>query len=161
MKKTIILFSALVTIVMNLHAQKEAVFCQGKCYKGYMFDTSYLFLKSINAQQSRAVLTCDEIKMAEGILKSNLATLNADRINKTKGCPDISKKICKYRRQYFGFINSKGEKIIWINMFWNKEFNDRSKYELISVNDGCSYYWNIEVNITTNTISNLQINGKG
>ncbi|RFM27670.1 hypothetical protein DXN05_13245 [Deminuibacter soli] len=148
-------------VAMSLHAQKEAVFCKGKGYRGYVFDTSYLVLKSIKEQHSRAVLSCDEIKVAEGILKNNLASLNANKVNQTDGCPNISKKLCKYRRQYFGFINSKGEKVVWINMFWNKEFNDSSKHQLVSVSDGCSYYWNIEVNITTNTLSNLQINGKG
>lgn len=145
---------------MNLHAQKEAMFCKGKRYKGYVFDTSYLVLKSIKDEQSRAMLSCDEIKIAEDILKNNLAALNANKINQAEGCPNISKKLCKYSRQYFGFINSKGEKVIWINMFWNKEINEKSKYQLINVNDGCSYYWNIEVNITTSTLSNLQINGK-
>lgn len=146
---------------MNLHAQKEATFCKGKGYKGYVFDTSYLVLKSIKEQRSRAILSCDDIKIAEGILKNNLPALNFNKINQTKGCPNISKKLCKYYRQYFGYINSKGEKIIWINMFWNKEFNNKSKYDLIVVNDGCSYYWNIEVNITTHSLNNLQINGKG
>ena len=46
-------------------------------------------------------------------------------------------------------------------MFWNRDFKDRAKYELINVNDGCSYYWNVEVNISTKTLSNLQVNGKG
>ena len=146
---------------MNINAQKEAIFCKGKGYKGYMFDTSYLVLKSIKEQQRKTMLSCDEIKIAEGILKKNLVDLNASKINQTEGCPNIIKKLCKYRRQYFGFINTKGEKIIWINFFWNKEFNDKAKYELIGVNDGCSYYWNIEVNITTNSLSNLQVNGKG
>lgn len=161
MKKAIILFSIFFGVLMNINAQKEAVFCKGKGYKGYVFDTSYLVLKSIKEQQGKAMLSCDEIKIAEGILKKKLVDLNATKINQTEGCPNIVKKLCKYRRQYFGFINAKGEKIIWINLFWNKEFNDKSKYELIGVNDGCSYYWNIEVNITTNSLSNLQVNGKG
>jgi len=161
MKEAITLFSMLVGLAVNLYAQKEAVFWKGKCYEGYVFDTSYLVLKSVKQQQSRAVLSCDEIKIAENILKKKLAALNTNNINQTEGCPNISKKLYNYRRQYFGFTNSKGEKIIWINMFWNKKFNNKSKYELISVNDGCSYYWNIEVNITTNSLSNLQINGKG
>ena len=156
-----ILFSVFFGVSLNLHAQKEATFCQCKFYRGYVFDTSYLILKSIKQQQSRAVLSCDEINIAEHILKNNLAELNVNKINQTHGCPNIRKKLCKYRRQYFGFINSKGEKIIWINMFWTKEFNDESKYDLIRVFDGCSYYWNIEVNITTKSLGNLQINGIG
>ena len=81
-------------------------------------------------------------------------------INQSKGCSNINRKRGKYCR-HFGFINTKGEKLIWINLFWNKDLRDKAKYDLISVNDGCSYYWNVEVNITTKTLSNLQINGNG
>lgn len=151
----------LLGLAVNLHAQKAAFFCKGKYYNGYIFDTSYLLLKSVKQQQSRAILSCDDIKTAENILKNNLAVLYTNRTSQAKGCPNIRKKLYRYRRQYFGFINSKEEKIIWINMFWNKEFNNKSRYEFISANDGCSYYWDIEVNITTNSLSNLQINGKG
>jgi hypothetical protein len=35
----------------------------------------------------------------------------------------------------------------------------RASKELIIVNDGCSYFWNIEVNIDTETVSNLMVNG--
>lgn len=161
MKRAITILTVILGIAVSLHAQKEAVFCKGRCYKGYIFDTSYLIFKSVKQQQSRALLSGNEIEKAENILKNNLVALNANKINQTDGCPNISKKLRKYHRQYFGFINSKGEKIVWINMFWDKKFNNKSKYELISVNDGCSYYWNIEVNITTSTLSNLQINGKG
>ena len=59
----------LVGLAVNLYAQKEAVLWKGKCYEGYVFDTSYLVLKSVKQQQSRAVLSCDEIKIAENILK--------------------------------------------------------------------------------------------
>jgi hypothetical protein len=157
----IFFFITLFGLSTSLFAQKEALFCKGKGYKGYVFDTSYLVLKSIKEQQSKVVLSCDEIKMAEDILKNKLAAFNADKINQSADCPDISRKLRKYCRQYFGFINTKGEKIVWINMFWNRDFNDKAKYELISVNDGCSYYWNIEVNITTQTLFNLKVNGKG
>jgi len=145
----------------NLHAQKEAALCKGKGYCGYMFDTSYIILKSIKEQQGRIILSCDDIHIAEEILREQLFSLNGSKINQSKGCPNINRELSKYWRQYFGFTNNKGETIIWINMFWNKDFRDRAKHDLISVNDGCSYYWNVEVNITTKTLSNLQINGNG
>jgi len=161
MKQTIVLILLLAGVSINLYAQKEAVFCQGKGYRGYLFDSSYLILKSINQQHDRTTLCCDEIKTAEHILKKKLATLNTKRVNQTNDCPNICKNLSKYFRQYFGFINSKGEKIIWVNLFWDKESIDEAKRALIMVNDGCSYYWNIEVNITTHSLSNLQINGTG
>jgi hypothetical protein len=161
MKKITILLLMMFGISINLMAQKEATFCKGKGYKGYIFDTSYLVLKSIKEQKSKSSLSCDEIKIAEEILKQGLLELNKIKINQVTGCPNINKKLAKYCRQYFGFINTKGEKIIWINMFWNRDLNDRGKYELISVNDGCSYYWSIEVNITARALSNLKVNGNG
>jgi hypothetical protein len=160
-KKSIFVIVVIFSLSINLYAQKEAPICKGKRYKGYVFDTSYIILKSIIEQRSKASLSCDEIRIAERILKDELPNLNSTKINQSKGCPNISKKLSKYCRQYFGFINNKGEKIIWMNMFWNRDLNDKAKYGLINVNDGCSYFWNIEVNITTKTLSNLQINGNG
>jgi len=161
MKRTAIFLIAIFSLSINLYAQKESRFCKGKGYKGYVFDTSYLVLKTIQGQQSKTYLSCDEIKVAEGILIKELAGLNKNKANQSAGCPNINDKLSKYCRQYFGFVNTKGEKVIWINMFWNRDFKDRAKYELINVNDGCSYYWNVEVNISTKTLSNLQVNGKG
>ncbi|MBZ4192073.1 hypothetical protein [Niabella beijingensis] len=158
-----LIFIAIMFLIFsfNLHAQKEATLCKGKGYCGYMFDTSYIVLKSIKEQQGRIILSCDDIHIAEGILREQLFGLNDSKENQSKGCPNINRKLSKYCRQYFGFINTKGEKIVWINMFWNKDLRGRAKYDLISVNDGCSYYWNVEVNITTKNLSNLQINGNG
>ncbi len=161
MKITSVFFPIFLGMALNIYAQEPSILCKGKGYVGYMFDTNYLVLKSIKKQQSRLVLSCDEIKTAEHILKSKLAALNSSKINQSKNCPAIVKKLSKYRRQYFGFVNTKGEKIIWINCFWNKDLNDKSKHDLIIVNDGCSYYWNIEVNLTNNSLSNLEINGRG
>ena len=68
----------------------------------------------------------------------------------------------KYKRQYVGFINDKGEKILWINFVWDKRLTESELSEdIISVKDGCSYYWNIKINVTTNNIFELKINGLG
>ena len=158
--------SAFITIIVlsfsfKLYAQKAAVYCKGKRYSGYVFDTSFTILKSIKEQRERILLSRNDIDMAESILRKQLPSLNREKVNQSKECPDISRNLNKYCRQYFGFLNKKGEKIIWINMFWNKVLNEIAKYDLISVNDGCSYYWNVEVNITTKVLCNLQINGNG
>lgn len=161
MKKNIFFF-IIICFSQSLYAQKEiAVFCEGKGYKGHVFDTSYFILKSIKNQQAKVNLSCEEIKEVEAILKEELSKLNTNKLNQSSGCPNIEKRLSKYCRQYFGFINTKGEVIIWINMFWNKDLNDKAKDHLIDVSDGCSRYWNIEVNIKTKELSNLQINGKG
>lgn len=141
--------------------KKEAISCNGQYYMGYIFDRSFLVYKSIDLQQSRVNLTCDDIKIAEKILNMKLASLEASKFNQTKDCPNILKELPKFCRQYFGYRNTRGEVIIWINMFWNNNLKSKAKYELIGVDDGCSKYWNIEVNITKNSLSKLYINGNG
>jgi hypothetical protein len=73
----------------------------------------------------------------------------------------IDRKLKKYCRQYVGFVNSKGERVIWINLFWNKDLIDDAAKDIIRVNDGCSYYWNVGVNIDRKLICDLQVNGNG
>ena len=74
--------------------------------------------------------------------------------------PIIHENLPKYRRQYVGNINKKGQKIIWINFLWTKE-NDESRLakDVLYVDDGGSYYWNIKVNIVTEELTDLMING--
>ena len=64
----------------------------------------------------------------------------------------------KYYRQYFPVINDKGEKEIWINFFCST-MNDNWKTDLVIVSDGGNCYFNIKINLTKNTSSDLRING--
>jgi hypothetical protein len=84
--------------------------------------------------------------------------LNAQYINQQKGCPVIHKNLSHYSRQYVGYIDQEGAKVIWINFLWSK-YNDRDlSKDVIEVHDGCSYYWNIKIDITNNRAYNLDIN---
>lgn len=145
----------------DIFAQHRTELCLGRRYRGIVFDTSYNVLKSIDNQAGRVVLTCSDIAIVESILKKKLKEINIKRENQNQGCPNIRKKLSRYTRQYFGFENQKGEKIVWVNLFWDRNLSEPARSELIMVNDGCSYYWNIEVNLSLETLSNLQVNGKG
>lgn len=134
----------------------------GKNYKGFAFDSSVLVLKSISEQKSRYNLTSLDVEKVESILCKNLKVVNGRRVNQvSSGCPVIHKRLKKYYRQYVGFINKQGDVVVWVNLFWDKGLTDRAKDEIVYVNDGCSYYWNIEVNITTGELQNLEVNGTG
>lgn len=161
MKEFLIIISLVCFLGYTSYSQHNTKFCSDKGYQGYIFDTSYLVLKSILNQERKIELSCNDLVMAEQLLKKNLKSLNEKKINQGKGCPNINKKLCKYYRQYFGFKNKNGESIIWINLFWNKSLIKQAQTEIISVHDGCSYYWNIEVNLSKGILSNLNINGKG
>ncbi|WP_340064426.1 hypothetical protein [Ascidiimonas aurantiaca] len=63
------------------------------------------------------------------------------------------------KRQYVPVINEKGEKEIWINFFCNDWESDDWKKDLMIVHDGGNCYFNIKVNLTNKTYSELRING--
>jgi hypothetical protein len=157
-----ILLIALMSIVASVpEFAGQPMYCKGKGYEGYIFDSGHLVFKSIEHQQSRYTPTAMDIEKAEKLLKEKLKKVNTSRINQLDGCPVIDQKLKKYCRQYVGFIDDKGQKVIWINLFWNKQLKKQAAKEIVNVQDGCSYYWSIEINIDTGDLYNLYVNGNG
>jgi hypothetical protein len=56
-------------------------------------------------------------------------------------------------------INQEGEKEIWINFFCNEWESVGWKTDLMIVLDGGNCYFNLKVNLTNKTYSELIING--
>lgn len=105
--------------------------------------------------------TKEEIFEAENALKSKLKEANRNLENQYNS-PIIHRNLKKYKRQYFGFINDKGEKILYINSLWSKSIKEHHWHwlnEIIMVSDGGSHYWNIEYNLDTEELMNLSVNG--
>lgn len=158
MKKQILLLLFLVNVsIISLGQSTRQI--SAETYKGYIFDSGYFVFKSIHHQKMRYTPSNIDIAKAERILKQYIKNVNRSKGNQSGDCPRIDLYLKRYTRQYVGFINKKGEKIIWINFFWNKDLEKKAKNGIISVDDGCSYYWNIEVNINKQTLYNLSING--
>ena len=115
----------------------------------------------------------EEIKIAEKILRENIRKANYRKINQGNGCPIIHNNLNIYRRQYFGYINKKNEKVIYVTFNKNKlkliekikgfqkDESDNWKKERESWFDGCSNHWEIKINLTTKSLFELGINGIG
>lgn len=114
----------------------------------------------------------DDIKLAERILKEQIKDANKNKQNQMDGCPIIHKHLNDYFRQYVGLINDKGHKIIHVNMSWDKftlrdrivgssdsrlDFN--SDYSIVF--DGCSYHWEVSIDMVDKKIIGLGVNGVG
>lgn len=90
----------------------------------------------------------EEVISAEKILKRSAETEmeGADSL-------DIGEieELTFYKRQYFGGINEKGQKLIWINAYpANKEdFTKNWQTDIVEVNDGGNHYFNVVTNIDT------------
>ena len=98
-----------------IHAQNVA-----EHFKTRQFEVA-IFPESSNEimQQNRFTPTKEEIIKAENTLKSKLKEANRNFENQYNS-PIIHRNLKKYKRQYFGFINDKGEKILYINSLWKK-----------------------------------------
>ena len=140
----------------------ESILIKGKDFTGYIFDKNHFVLMTIDNQSKRYTPSKEDIFLAESIIKNKLKCINTSLMNQGDNCPIIHKKTKKYIRQYVGFINNRNEKIVWINFIWKDKFsNDKIYKDIIQVMDGCSYYWNIKVNLETKTLNDLNINGQG
>ena len=64
-----------------------------------------------------------------------------------------------FKRQYVPVINSKGQKEIWINFFCDTWESEKWKTDIEIAYDGGNCYFNLKVNLETNTYSELSING--
>jgi hypothetical protein len=138
-----------------IHAQNVA-----EHFKTRQFEVA-IFPESSNElmQQNRFTPTKEEIIKAENALKSKLKFLNNPRMNQSHS-PIIHKNLKKYKRQYFGYINDKGEKVLYINSLWSKSVKEKHWLNgLIWISDGGSHYWNIEYNLETDELENLNVNG--
>jgi hypothetical protein len=114
----------------------------------------------------------EDIQACEILLASQLQQANTPRLNQGGNNPILEKCLSHYFRQYVGFLDKRGSRIIHINFYWDeysqadklKGYADQrltydSPYALVF--DGGSYYWQVNVNLTTRLLSDLQVNGEG
>ena len=111
--------------------------------------------------QNKFIPTHKQVDDAELLLKRKLKNINIDSGYQNQlGGPVIHKKLRHYKRQYYGYKDSKGHRILLINCVWSKdEFSEHWLDSYILVNDGGSYYWNIKVDLETGTLFDLEVNG--
>jgi hypothetical protein len=151
----------------------ENTYIKENRYEGVIFSKDYIGI--MNSSVNKFTPTQTDIESAEIVLRKGIKLINVSRPNQFDKCPVIDRKLGKYKRQYFGYIDTNGDKIIFINCFWDKNgfsgFIDRIFYnepddinwktEEKYVLDGCSYYWSIKVNLTKKTLFDFGVNGIG
>jgi len=154
-------------------SDKDKIGVHSNKFRGTIFKSSYpkdkLFISGADSI-NRFTPTNEDIQLAETILKQQIEKLNNPRVNQFHKKQYVDKNLNKYFRQYVGFINDKGDKVIHINFYWDKYTlldrlhgydDERREYtsDFVLTLDGGSHYWNVNVNLTTNKLERLEVNG--
>jgi hypothetical protein len=161
MTRTITILTFLLLITCKVFGQTDTTFKKADHYKNKKFDVAIFpsnYFDLIPGQ--RFTPTRQEIDQAEISLATDLKTLNNQLVNQFS-TPIIHKKLHKYKRQYFGYTDKNGDRILLINCFWAKDKGDKDRWltSRIMVLDGGSYYWNIKFNLDKKQLFDLDING--
>lgn len=139
---------------------------------GIIFSEDYLCFVCFDDRE-RFTPTLADINTAERILNEQLESLNGALESQYGRCPVIHENLKWYRRQYFGYIDENDQRILFISFDWNrytlydqfrgyhKDESDDWKRERIVVLDGCSRHWQIKINLETEELFELRINGEG
>ncbi|ANQ51590.1 hypothetical protein MY04_4248 [Flammeovirga sp. MY04] len=114
-----------------------------------IFPSNYIYeyYTFLNTTNQRFTPTIDEVKKAEAYLEEKF----------------YLEYLLKYRRQYFGYIDKQGNKILYINCFWSENsFHHKEwKETIVVVDDGGDHYWQIKFNLKTGGFFDLSVNGEG
>jgi hypothetical protein len=71
-------------------------------------------------------------------------------------------KQSEFYKQYISIRNKENEKIVWINCISRKDeyLNDRWKNEILEVNDGGEYFFQMKINLTKGIVFDFYVNGE-
>lgn len=126
-----------------------------KFHKGrdsFLFDSTY----------TAAAITDDDIKKMEKIIKVTVAEYN-ERLLKNTGSKatkaGLIYKPDKYYKQVICVVNAQGEKTVWVNCFCTPHEKRYWHKGIVMVLDGGPCFFNIKINLVTNTVMDLQVNG--
>lgn len=128
----------------------------------------------IIAKEQAAQLKYFPEKVKEFWTPSKQNALEADRLAQiylrgyksrdpyTQSCiPDILSRLGHYKRQYVGLVEKEGDKVIWINYFYDSGHFSYWTKDLVYVFDGGRSFFRIKVNLDKNKCYDLSINGEG
>ena len=141
--------------------------CSKKSNCTYIFNKeqpTHLYFIDIKEKFTPSI---DDVRAAEKILNNNIPKWAKTQYENNSACPVIYSNMHKYCKQYVGYFNSEGEKIIYLNAFYNEPpFNESDQMiffseALIRGQDGCSNYWSVEINLNTNELMTFMVNSIG
>ena len=157
---TILLFTSVTTLgQVTKKISEQTTFVNAGQFKGVIFSADYELPIFDHADKSRFTPTIDEVMKFEKELMGRIKEINKNRPNQGGHYgPIIDKRLSKYSRQYAGFINDRGERIIHVGLNWRRH-DEEWKTDFILVFDGGSYHWTIRYNLDKDDFFHFGVNG--
>ncbi len=120
-----------------------------KNFTGAIFPASYI--EYAIGSQDRFTPEQSDINKAEQALRLNIKTIS-------EPAPAIAKNLPKFYRQYLGYVNQYGERMILINCFQPNDLLLKKWLDhFIIVEDNPKGFWNVEYNLEKNMFSNFYV----
>ena len=141
---------------VEIKANENAYLIRNKHSIGEVFKENFKF-DVIEKSNQRFTPSIDEVNQAEILLKAEFKKSNS------KNKRFILKNWKDYKRQYFGYLNSNDEKILFVSFFLNEEvknLNDqlwKEKHEFYL--DGGPANWIAKMNMSSRKVEVIRING--
>lgn len=168
-----IILAGLMLVSFSVSAQKiirsekvtdQSVHIIGNNFEGVMFDKAYKaeYLNLIEKYPDRFSPSIAEVLLAEKLMQKGIKEIDEHSLYPKHGYgPIVHKHLRSYVRQYLGFVNEKGEKVIYINSLWKKDTVKESDWlkDYYYVFDGGSAYWNVRVNLSTGELFGFGTHG--
>lgn len=134
----------------------------GNNYHGWSYHQDWEVDFTVENQDGRCTLTDSEIADAERLIQKRIAYVNREHYNQQGMCPVIDEHMHKYRRQYVGFTNDRGDHIVWVNFIWDDNMSDEQlASDIILTKGGCGHFWHIKCNLATRKVYGLEVNEDG
>jgi hypothetical protein len=134
----------------------------GNNYHGWSFHQDWEVDFTVEGQDGRFTPTDEEIADAEALIQKRIAYVNRDHYNQGGMCPIIDEHMRKYRRQYVGFTNDRGDHIIWANFLWDDNLTDEKlASDVLLTKGGCGRFWRLKCNLATRKVYGLEVNESG
>lgn len=147
----------LITFLMLLHINcfgQGVTHIKGKKWEGYIFPKEYCIF-GFEPEPTRYTLGHEDIIGAENILKSNNIYVYDNQYKRKRA------KLKNYYRQYIGYKSADGHICVNIHLVHKSLCSSKEllSKDLVAVYDGGYLYIVIKVDLTDNTIKEIEQNG--
>lgn len=152
-----------ITICQNQQQTRHTWTCTNiktSDFEGYIFSKEFYVDFKVENEDTRYTPSNGDIDKAEALIRKHIAYMNREHDHQDS-CPLIDENLKKYKRQYVGFTDVYGAKILWVNFVWDPKLDEKLDHEITTVEGGCSHYFSLKINLDTKTIYDLVVNEPG